>query len=166
MRVLKLNVGTTAWQQVSKYLFLVSPERKKRILRFRKEHDKVISLLSELLIRQEAAKEDGLSASDLQFEYNVYGKPYIKNAPYYHFSIAHSQECIVFIHHTEPVGIDMEYISNRRAAIQNSFFTEQEREFIKHSAKADSDFYRIWTCKEAYVKMLGTGDSSGVYPSA
>ena len=140
-----------------KYLKFISKERQEKILRFRFDKDKIISLFAELLIRQEVSKQLEIPYSGVSFGYSEYGKPYLLNDTSYHFSISHSGNCIAFVGGNSPIGIDVEQISNGNLKIAKRFFTINERDFIEKSVETNTAFYRILTSKEAYVKMLGLG---------
>ena len=40
---------------------------------------------------------------------------------------------------------------------ENIIFDYNEYEHLKNSGNLDIDFFKIWTMKESYIKMLGTG---------
>lgn len=80
------------------------------------------------------------------------GKPYIEGNPLF-FSVSHSGSRAVIALCDKPVGVDLE-----RCDAEKNFshvlarFTEREKEEIGESAAA---FYKNWTAKEAYIKMIG-----------
>lgn len=85
-----------------------------------------------------------------------YGKPfsYIEGI---HFNISHGQYLAALVCADSPVGIDVE--SPRRIAeraVQKSC-TKKELEWLGHSGDRMTDFLRLWTLKESYVKMVGEG---------
>lgn len=161
MEVIKLTVDTSAsWTELSGYADLLSPQRRERICRLRRDSDKLVSTLTGLLIRSESAKRLDIPSEKLMFDFNSFGKPFVKNSPDFHFSVSHSGRCILFVCNDKPIGIDAEHISQRRMKTAERFFTADECDFINKSTQPDADFFRIWTCKEAYVKMLGTGLST------
>nr|MCR4608265.1 4'-phosphopantetheinyl transferase superfamily protein [Eubacterium sp.] len=59
-----------------------------------------------------------------------------------------------------PVGIDIQNMEQLKKPISGHFFTENENSYI--SANGLQGFYEVWTRKEAYVKMLGTGFSTPI----
>ena len=75
----------------------------------------------------------------------------------YNFSISHTNNTIVFISNELPIGIDIEKISKGNLSLSKRFFTSNEYEHLKNSGNLDIDFFKIWTMKESYIKMLGTG---------
>lgn len=148
------------FSQYEKYLPLVPKERQKKISRFRFDKDKILSLFSGLLICTEAYKQSGIKSNEIQFEYNEHGKPSIKNMPEFYFSVSHSGNCVAFVSDNSPIGIDTEEISDARIEIAKRFFSQNEYKYILESKNQNISFYEIWTKKEAYVKLLGTGLST------
>ncbi|MBD5135679.1 MAG: 4'-phosphopantetheinyl transferase superfamily protein [Lachnospiraceae bacterium] len=140
-----------------KYLYLVSAERQERIKKYLFDKDKITSLTAELLIRKEACRTLGISDNKISFSYNEFGKPYLSNYPEYYFSISHSEQCITFTHSNCPIGIDVEKVSEHDFDVAEKFFTNGELNYLQESENKDIAFYDIWTKKEAYTKMLGTG---------
>lgn len=140
-----------------KYLPLVSKERQERIARLHRDRAKIISLFAGLLIRKEISGQLGILPEKLAFGYGEHGKPYLLNNNGYHFSASHSGSCIAFAGGDAPVGVDVERIREGKLKIAKRFFTDNEYGFIEKSAEPDTEFFKIWTAKEAYVKMLGVG---------
>lgn len=145
------------FNEYKKYLPLISQERNKRIESFHYEKDKKVSLFTELLIRKEVAKSLNIPFDKIQFTYNEYGKPFIKNYPKYHFSVSHCKNCIAFAESNNEIGIDVEQVSKGNLSIAKNFFTFNEYMYIINSNNIDLTFYQIWTAKEAYIKMIGKG---------
>lgn len=144
VKVLQLN-PKKLFSEYEAFLPLVSEERRKKIQSLKNDKDKTIALFSELFILYET----GVSAKDIL--HNEYGKPYIDRIGYY-FSISHSHSHIVFVADTLPIGIDIEPIKEKKQSAVR-FFSPREKAMVKST----EDFYTIWTKKEAYIKMLGTG---------
>lgn len=148
--------------EYEKYLPLVSSERQEKILRLKSEKDKIISLCTELLIRHEISQQLDIPFSEIVFGYGEHGKPYILNDRDYCFSVSHSDNCIAFSGGNFPIGIDVEQISRGNIKIAKRFFTANEYNFITTSKEPNENFCKIWTSKEAYVKMLGAGLSKSL----
>ena len=93
------------------------------------------------------------------------GKPYIPGGSV-NFNLSHSGSILVLaVSESLEVGIDLEQLENRRSnpdymRLAERFFTEEEAEYIASSGL--SDFIRIWTMKEACVKLKGTGIAGGL----
>lgn len=157
MKIIILNARNAQWAEISEYMDRVSPQRRERISCNKSERKKTLLLLSEMLVRKELAKYSELSEKDIIFGYGPHGKPYAKNAGELHFSVSHSEGCIVFVLNDMPVGVDAQRISDMRPRTAERFFTRNENALICGSERPERDFFRIWTSKEAYVKMLGVG---------
>lgn len=139
------------------YLHLVSKRRQDKISRFHFDYDKTVSLLTGLFIRNEVSHHLGIVPSNIEFGYGEYGKPHVINSCNYHFSVSHSGNAIVFVCDSSPIGIDIEQIADVNLMIAKRFFAYNEYEYIINSEQPEIAFYRIWTSKEAYIKMLGLG---------
>ncbi len=102
---------------------------------------------------------------DLNFSYNVFGKPYlhdIHNTEKISFNLSHADGLAIYIiSKSLEVGIDLERIkpiNNLAELIINTFSKKEVENFYtipEHDRLAA--FYRCWTRKEAYIKALGTG---------
>ncbi len=156
IKIVYADAGTP-FSVYERYLPLVSKERQEKIARLHSDGVKTVSLLAGLLIRKELSEQLGIPAEELAFGYGAHGKPYLLNSDGYHFSVSHSGSCIAFAGGDAPVGIDVERIREGRLKIAKRFFTGNEYSFIEKSADPDTEFFKIWTAKEAYVKMLGVG---------
>lgn len=146
-----------SWNDLSGYMSCISEDRRQRIARFAFEKDRIASLLAELLIRHEVMTALGLANTAIQFSYHPFGKPFLEGFSDYHFSISHTDGCVAFAGCDKPVGIDVEKIAAYDPKIAGRFFDSQEAQWIAESAHRDSAFFDIWTKKEAYLKMIGTG---------
>lgn len=89
------------------------------------------------------------------------GKPYFPNNPRLHFSVSHSGKLFACAFASFPIGLDIQENkkradeSERCIKIARRFFHPDEVDALERSAV--SAFYKIWTAKEAYVKMTGQG---------
>ncbi len=134
----------------------ISPERRERIARMKFPRKKTISLVTELLIRSEISKALGMPRSSIEFEYNEYGKPLLKGGGYF-FSVSHSGDFVAFAGADSPVGVDIQTVGRADHRVAERFFTSEEYAAICAAPSPEREFFRIWTLKEAYVKMLGVG---------
>lgn len=135
----------------------ISPERRERIARMKFPRKKTIALVTELLIRDEISKAVGADRTKIEFSYNEYGKPALKGADYF-FSVSHSGDFIAFSGGADSeVGVDIQIADHADYRIAERFFTPEEYAAICAAPLSEREFFRIWTLKEAYVKMLGTG---------
>lgn len=73
------------------------------------------------------------------------------------FNISHGHRMVALACAKVPVGIDVE---SPRKVLENAMkksCSHKEWEWLLRSENRQEDFLRLWTLKESYVKMLGTG---------
>lgn len=93
---------------------------------------------------------------------NEYGREYLTDKSVF-YNIAHSQNLCVCVADEENCGIDCEKITNKNYdRLIDGRFTENEKKYIENSADKKYAFYEIWTRKESYLKMTGTGLGGGI----
>lgn len=142
------------WRDLLKDL---PPQRRQKALSCRFDHDKMrISCAGYLL--QKALEQAGIPAEEQLFAENPWGKPYLVNHKQIHFSLSHSGIWAACAVSDEDVGVDVE-LPRCRMAVANRFFRPEELEGLENLDRyrqADS-LNRLWTAKEAFLKMLGKG---------
>ncbi len=146
----------------SKYIRFVSEERQKKIDRFYFQKDKLTSLLAEMLARYIISEKIKIQKDKIIIDREGKGKPYLRGVDKYHFSISHSGGCIAFVDDTDRIGVDTEKIEKCDIKIAKRFFTPEEYEIINEKENIDEEFFRVWTQKEAYLKMTGDGIGYGL----
>ena len=122
------------------------------------------SLASRYALRCILAEHLVVDPAALQFGQGDKGKPYVISSTSLEFNLSHSGDYLLIAVGSVPVGVDVEYVKPLPAYLQlaSRFFTSQEYAFIQASQTPLCAFYRVWTAKEAYVKALGIGLSSGL----
>ena len=147
----------------------VSPERQERISRVHNNRIKNVQLFSEITMISEAARDLCVPEGDIRVKKTDLGKPYIEGFENYHISISHCDGMIMFASDSSPVGVDIEKSRKDYERLSKRFFTSEEYEKIVSSEKPEEEFLLVWTRKEAYLKLIGTGlggtslDSFNVY---
>ena len=106
-------------------------------------------------ILQELLNEVANNGEELKFLYNKYGAPYLQNGPY--FSISHCKAGIAVAVSEKPIGIDIEAVRTPKEGLVYKTMNAEEYASIMADASQDWAFIRLWTRKEAYLKMKGTG---------
>ncbi len=154
IRLLEIR-DADSFEKYEKYKELISRERQEKIGLLRRDADKTVSLFTELLIKEELALMTGERFEKIEIIKDSLGKPYAKDMEEIFFSVAHSQNRIVFATAKSPVGVDIEFMREVNLKTAQRFFTKEEYESV--IAKDKREFFRIWTLKESYVKMLGKG---------
>lgn len=141
----------------------LSPARKDRIDRYRRQEDRQRSLAGELLVK-ELAMQAGFAGPVV--EQLASGQPVLKNGGL-HISIAHSGNLVACAVDTAPVGIDVEQLRPFRAGMLRHVCTEAEIAYVLGGAPLPQGeitdtgminrFFEVWTGKEAWFKRAGTG---------
>ena len=145
MKIEYVKLDGIEYRDLARYAELLPPERRDKIARLRYDSDKLLSLAAGLLIR--------MAAGDRPILLNEYGKPYVEGGDVF-FSVSHSGRCAAIAVESAEVGLDVEKLPERDVTkIAQRCFHPDELEALTDAR----DFARIWTRKEAYIKLRGTG---------
>ncbi|MCK5825467.1 MAG: 4'-phosphopantetheinyl transferase superfamily protein [Desulfuromusa sp.] len=108
-----------------------------------------------------------LAPEEIDFSYNVSGKPFVatKNSSGLTFNLSHSgSRAILAVAMNAEVGVDIEKVDFdlNFHLLAARYFSPMEFVALKgfSTIRQRRQFYRIWTCKEAVLKMIGSGFSS------
>ena len=97
--------------------------------------------------------------------YRPHGKPELEpdcapDAASLRFNLSHSGSRALILLARVEVGADIEHLRKRRTDdIARRFFApgEQQRLFALPADAREAEFFRLWTCKEAFLKVTGEG---------
>ncbi len=129
----------------------VSQQRREQALRYRHLFGRFCCLKSWLML-------SAMHIGEMEFLYNEHGKPYIEGGPF--FSISHCKEAIAVALDDQPIGIDIESIRRFDPELVTRTMNDSEQALIAASDHPERAFTRLWTQKEAILKMQGTGITS------
>jgi 4'-phosphopantetheinyl transferase len=138
---------------------------KDRANRFLRAEDRALFALTRGTLRYLLSKATGVPADKIAFAEGPYGKPRLAGTKGPHFNVSHSGcWALIGFSGSRDIGVDIEFM---RAAggeldLARSFFTAAEYRSLKGLANGSllSSFYKIWTCKEAVLKAIGSGISA------
>ncbi len=133
-------------QELARALPLLDEARRSKTERMRVAEKKAQSAGAGLLLRH--------LFGDADYIYGANGKPCLANREDLHFNISHSGRYVVCAVSDAEVGIDVETNAALRPAVLRRCFTETEQEWIGDNRER---FIRLWTMKEAYMKLIGSG---------
>ena len=110
-------------------------------------------------VREIGARYTGIPPRGLDVQVGPTGKPFFANAGV-DFNVSHSGGVVVAAFSVKPVGVDIERRGRRGdfLAIAQRFFHPDEAAAIS----GEEDFLRLWTAKEAMLKLSGDGISGGL----
>jgi 4'-phosphopantetheinyl transferase len=139
-------------------LLAVSAQRQERFSRFWHREDAVASLLGAALMRSCLCEHTSLTNHELQFAVGPFGKPFLSGSDL-HFNLSHKGNQIICALSPLPVGIDIEILRSAPEGVAERFFCDEEKQALREAPVAAQNalFYKIWTRKESYIKMLGKG---------
>jgi len=135
----------------------VSSTKRERLLRFYNWEDLQRGLLGELLIRKALIEKMNLRNNEIYFSENDFGKPYCEFLNNFHFNISHSGSWVVCAVNSNPIGIDVEKISQIDLDISKNYFSKKEHEDLLRSNNPIEYFFTLWSLKESYIKFIGKG---------
>jgi len=144
-------------------------ERRAKVLRYRREIDRKLSVVSYLLLIYALHKEFKLSSPTIA--YTDKGKPYLSDYPDIHFNISHCPLGCVCAVSDKPIGVDIQDVRPFSQDIANRCCSVEELLLLTQSADPAACFTQMWAMKESYLKMTGEGiaqslptiDTTGAY---
>ena len=133
-------------------------KRQEKILKYKQTLSRKQSLGAGLLLNH-VLKLHGCSVRQLTF--GEHGKPEVEGIC---FNLSHSHGYTICAVSSQPVGCDIEKVEKIRERVAERYFTEKEFEGVKslEGRAKDEAFYRLWTMKESFFKMLGNGIQMGM----
>ena len=146
---------------------LLSDDEKRRAAAFRFDKHRNRFITGRARIRQILATRLDCRPADIAFELNRYGKPSLgkpasREPLHFNASSSSSLGAIALVADTE-IGLDIEKIKVGKLddfdSIVKNQFMQVEYDWYRQQEKSqrNRNFYRLWTCKEAYLKALGIG---------
>ena len=144
---------------LSKALNEISEQRREQALKFKFEQGQRLCVLAYQLLKEGLHKEYGITENPI-FEYNEHGKPSIVGHPEIYFNLSHCKEAVVCAISNHPIGVDVESIREFKDSLVNYTMNDDEVREIEASENPASAFIRLWTMKEATMKLVGTGISN------
>ncbi len=139
----------------------LSPQRREQALKFKFEQGQRLSVLAYLLLKKGLREAYGITENPV-FEYGEHGKPSIVGHPEIHFNLSHCKEAVVCAVSDSPVGVDVESIREYHESLVRYTMNDDEVRQIESSEHPDVTFIRLWTMKEAVLKLIGTGISNDI----
>jgi 4'-phosphopantetheinyl transferase len=117
------------------------------------------------LLRRLLASRTGVPAGEIEFRYGPKGKPYLAGPAAngdLRFNLSHSHGMALFaLAYGRDLGADLEKVRpvRRGERVARRFFADEEQDAL-HGLSGPSwqaAFFRCWTRKEAFIKLLGEG---------
>lgn len=116
------------------------------------EKVRLLSLIARDAVRRSAEKSE-LSIPD--FLKDDRGAPIPSRGVFW--SLSHKPDYVAGVVSVRPIGIDVEAIQERTAALFRKIAGEEERRLLEDNEDGSFAFHRCWTAKEAVLKAAGVG---------
>ncbi len=138
-------------------LSLIPAWRRTKALAYGFHIDRVLCVKSYLLLAQGLLSEYGITDIP-EFSYGPKGKPFLKDYPNIHFSLSHCHKAAICSIDNVSTGCDIEQTDLvPDEALMRMCLNDGEIRSVKGSSHPGAEFAKIWTRKEAFLKMTGTG---------
>lgn len=170
MKWYKYDIRNLSDVEYDKWYSLMSEDKQRRVDRFRFVDDKKRTVAGEMLARKALVEWCSVSSESIVFDEHECGKPFVVGLDV-EFNISHSGDMVVCAVNDKPVGIDIEQIRPIDLGVAKRICTERELLYLFGHVPIEEDFvgtsnheiltqfFEIWTAKEAYGKCIGTGIS-------
>ncbi|MGG3571973.1 4'-phosphopantetheinyl transferase superfamily protein [Bacillus gobiensis] len=142
-------------EMINKAICLLPPIKRERIKSFYHIEDSIRSLLGYMMLQKVLPR----SQYPDSISFTEYGKPFVKNQNHFQFNISHSMRLVVLAVSKYEIGVDIEYIKPVCLDSMSGALTKEEYAYLQSlpDDEAEKYFYTIWTVKESFLKMIGTG---------
>lgn len=147
----------------------LSENELKRAGRFKSVNGRIHFTVSRGVLRALLGRYLKLAPKDIKFRYGRHGKPSLaaESDSYLSFNVSHSGNVSLYAFaYKSRIGVDIEYMRGERnfQGIAERFYSSGEVTALNALSKDKQleAFFRLWTCKEAYLKAIGTGLSFGL----
>ncbi len=143
--------------------FVLSAEELEKASKYHFEKDKRAYEAGHVFIRRVLSRYTQIDPVSLEITVNDRNKPQLANSPFpIHFNISHSENLILLaISFDGEVGADTEFILpdfDTDGFAEANYHPNELAQFQAVSGTAQTDlFYKIWTLKEAFLKLTGEG---------
>lgn len=135
---------------------LLSVQRRNKIDKYKSDIDKINGCIAFLMLKYALKKEFNIDEKP-EFIFGQCGKPFLKDYPDIFFSISHCKNAVACSVSTENTAVDiMDYRKIRQTVILK-VCSENEQKMLLESNDISKDFTRLWTMKECYSKLDGSG---------
>jgi len=156
MYLVRDDISEFSPRHLEEALAMLPDWRRQQALRFKFVQGQAECALSYLLLCDGLRREYGISQQP-HFLIGEHGKPSLLEFPDIHFNISHCRAGIAVAIARRPVGIDIECIGRGNDVLARHVLSAEEYALMQQSPDPKAEFARLWTRKEALVKLTGRG---------
>ena len=144
-------------QELERDLALLPEWRRKAVLAYKFHIDRVLSAKAYLLLAQAVDEVWGITDA-LQFDLSEHGKPSLHRHPEVYFNLSHCKQGVMCVVDEQPVGCDIEgIVKDVKLDLCHYCMSDDETDRILAASDPRVEFTRLWTMKEAVLKLTGDG---------
>lgn len=158
--MLRILIDDKIPERVSSEMILALPQwRREKAEAFRFSSDQWLCARAYQILCQGLRDEFGITEMP-QFEYGKNGKPSLMGFPDVHFNISHCPRAVAVVISDAPIGCDVEAViedSQLDEDVMLHCFNGEEVAEIRGAEHPGVEFTRLWTVKEALLKLTGEG---------
>ncbi len=170
--IYKVDIEKISRSELGAAYFVMSEGRRQKCDSLKNESDKKLCIAADMILRKVLSEKTGTAPEKLVFGLESKGKPYLENAEY-KFSVSHSGKYVaVAVNKSCDIGIDVEMIRPVRSAVARHILTRKDIEYVFNDDKIPDGiinsrevlerFFKVWTYKEAFVKLTGEGITDNI----
>ena len=130
--------------------------RRDKALRFRHAQGRKECAFAYLLLCRALRQVYGIDEQP-RFQVGEHGKPTLVGHPGVHFNLSHCRKAIACVVADQPVGVDVEQLGRYNEPLARRVLCQPELEAVLRAPDPQLPFTRLWTQKEAVVKLTGRG---------
>lgn len=156
--MLRVLIDDKIPKTIPQEMLLALPEwRRRTALAYRFDSDRWLCARAYELLCQGLREEFGITEVP-EFAVGTNGKPYLPELEGVHFNISHCRDAVAVALSDMPIGCDVESIvEDLDEDVMRYCFSPDEIEGIQNATSPNLEFTRLWTIKEAIVKLTGEG---------
>ncbi len=165
VHVCKVVVSNLPLVYVMQLAQLLSSDEQQQAQRFQFDRHRKMYIVSHGLLRVLLSRYTDSHPEEIDFSYGHKGKPFLKEktrSQAIFFSLSHTTELVLYAFaKCRWLGVDVEYMRTAASVdgIAKRYFYPNENRMLSRFAveQRKEAFYKLWTCKEAYLKATGEG---------
>ncbi len=139
---------------LNKGLSLLPASRLEYANKYKRTQDRALCVYSYLLLKFALRKKYDMTFVP-EFTYTKYNKPMFDKFSDIHFNISHCSKGVCCGLSSNEIGVDIQNIEDYN--VMKFVMCENEQMLIKNSENPKGVFTQLWSLKESYFKMKGTG---------
>jgi 4'-phosphopantetheinyl transferase len=144
-------------EELQQDLLLLPEWRRQKVLSYHLLIDQVLCAKAYLLLKNGPREVYGITENPA-FDYVRHEKPVLRDYPHIHFNLSHCKRGVMCVIDDEPIGCDIEEIEDTLDIDLCHFcYNDSEVADITSAEEPCVAFTKLWTMKEAVLKLTGEG---------